>query len=118
MNYNGNIMEKLKKHWFSIPATIRKPIVLIIGMALVIISPFTGVLPGPGGIPIFLVGVAILSTEFEWAQRLRDWSLEKVHMLGQLWRSHKVIGTALIIILGAFVITCSVFMYRWMQTIR
>lgn len=118
LHYNGSIMEKLKKHWLSIPATIRKPIILVIGMAFVIISPFTGVLPGPGGIPIFLIGVAILSTEFEWAQRLRDWSLHKVQMLGQLWRRHKIIGTILILFAAAIVISCSVFMYRWVQTLR
>lgn len=109
-------MESLKRHWFRIPGTIRKPLVLVIGMTLVIISPFTGVLPGPGGIPIFLIGVAILSTEFEWAQRLRDWALKKVHVLGQLWRRHKIAGTLLALLCVAVVVTCSVLAFRWMQT--
>ncbi len=110
-------MERLKRHWFNIPGTIRKPIVLIIGLALVIISPFTGVLPGPGGIPIFLIGVAILSTEFEWAKRLRDWTLDKVQWLGQLWRQHKIIGSLLIVLFAGAVMAGSFFAYRWIQTL-
>lgn len=110
-------MDRLKRHWFNIPATIRKPLVLVVGMALVIISPFTGVLPGPGGIPIFLIGVAILSTEFEWAQRFRDWSLHKIHLIGEYWRQHKVIGTLIFMVFVAGAITLSVFAYRWSKTI-
>ncbi len=109
-------MEKLKKYWFNIPSTIRKPLVLVVGLALVIISPFTGVLPGPGGIPIFLIGVAILSTEFEWAKRLRDWTLDKVQWLGQLWRRHKVVGTLIIIVCAVSIMAGSYFAYQWMQT--
>ena len=33
----------------------------------------TGPLPGPGGIPIVLLGIAVWSSEFEWAQRLMYW---------------------------------------------
>ncbi|HSH18769.1 MAG TPA: PGPGW domain-containing protein [Candidatus Saccharimonadales bacterium] len=110
-------MERLKHHWFRIPATVRKPFVLVIGLALVIISPFTGVLPGPGGIPIFLLGVAILSTEFEWAQRLRDWTLAKVHWLSQLWKQHKVVGTILFALFMAAAIGLSLLFYRWMRTL-
>lgn len=104
-------MESLKQRWKSIPVTIRKPLVLIVGLALVIISPFTGVLPGPGGIPIFLLGVAILATEFEWAERFRDWTLHLIKLAAQLWRRHKVFGTILLLILIAIAITASIFIY-------
>lgn len=43
----------------------------VLGIALMVIAPFTGVLPGPGGIPIFLLGVALLATEFVWAKSLK-----------------------------------------------
>ncbi len=36
-----------------------------------LLAAATGWLPGPGGIPLALVGLAVLSTEFEWARRLR-----------------------------------------------
>jgi hypothetical protein len=105
----------MKRSWASIPATIRKPIVLVIGMLFVIISPFTGVLPGPGGIPIFLIGVAILATEFEWAKRLRDWTLDRVKWLGAWWRAHKLVGTLTFMVIGAIFITASILIYRWVK---
>lgn len=111
-------MKEIFKHnWYRIPATIRKPFVLVIGMLFVIVSPFTGVLPGPGGIPIFLIGVAILSTEFEWAKRLRDWTLVQVQRLGHLWKQHKIIGTIIILLCITVVVILSTLMFRWMQTV-
>lgn len=86
-------MEKLKHSWFKVPRTIRRPIVLVVGMVFVIAAGLTGWLPGPGGIPLFLIGVAILATEFEWAQRLRDFILRIIKQLGAWWRRHKIIGT-------------------------
>jgi len=89
-------MEGLRKTWKRLPVHIRKAIVLVVGMAFVIISPFTGVLPGPGGIPIFLIGVAILATEFHWAERLRDYFLGLLHRLIARYRKDKTIGNVVI----------------------
>lgn len=108
-------MESFKHRWQAMPVTIRKPVVLVIGMFFVIASPFTGVLPGPGGIPIFLIGVAILATEFEWAKRLRDWTLQKVHLVAKWWRAHKLLGTLAFVAIGAIFITISVLIYRWIS---
>ncbi len=47
--------------------------VAVIGVTLIVAAPLTGWLPGPGGIPLFLAGLAVLSTEFLWAKRFRDW---------------------------------------------
>lgn len=104
-------MEPLKQRWRNIPTTIRKPIVLTVGLLIVIISPFTGILPGPGGIPVFLIGVAILATEFEWARRIRDPLLHAVHAVGQAWRTHKIVGTLLIVILAVGFLATSVWFY-------
>jgi len=60
-----------------VPWHIRKPVVLIIGLLFVIAAGLTGWLPGPGGIPLFLIGIAILATEFVWAEKARDWILDK-----------------------------------------
>jgi len=105
-------MESLKKRWRALPTTVRKPIVLAVGLFFVILSPFTGVLPGPGGIPVFLIGVAILATEYEWAQRVRDPILHWVHIAGQAWRKHKVLGTLLIVGLATTFMTISYFIAR------
>jgi len=44
----------------------------IAGILLVIISPFFGWVPGPGGIPIFLAGLGLLATNHEWAKHLLE----------------------------------------------
>lgn len=92
-------MDSLKRSWKRLPAQVRQAIVLVIGMAFVIAAPFTGVLPGPGGIPVFLVGVAILATEFHWAARLRDYCLRLLHEFGVYYRKHRFHGNLLIGIL-------------------
>ncbi len=50
----------------------------LVGAALVIAAPLTGWLPGPGGIPLFLAGLAVLSTEFLWAKRVQAWMLRRL----------------------------------------
>lgn len=73
--------------WKRQPRTVRKPLVLLLGLLLVIISPFTGILPGPGGIPIFILGMAILASEFAWADRLKDFMLRAVpQWVQRYWR--------------------------------
>ena len=84
--------------WKRVPSHIRKPVILVIGMAFVIAAPLTGWLPGPGGIPLFLIGVAILATEYEWAERLRNAVMDKFKLLAIWYRSHKIIGTIMLVI--------------------
>lgn len=42
----------------------------ILGILLIIASGLVGWLPGPGGIPLFLGGLALLASNHEWAERL------------------------------------------------
>ena len=49
---------------------IYRIVVGVVGGVLIIAAPLTGWLPGPGGIPLFIAGLAVLASEFEWAQRL------------------------------------------------
>jgi len=49
---------------------IYRVIVAIGGLLFVALGLVTGPLPGPGGIPLILLGIAIWSSEFEWAHRL------------------------------------------------
>lgn len=44
----------------------------IAGILLICLGLITGPLPGPGGIPLVLLGLAVWSSEFEWAHRLRQ----------------------------------------------
>jgi hypothetical protein len=105
-------MESFKARWKHVPASIRKPVILTVGLFFVILSPFTGVLPGPGGIPIFLIGIAILATEYEWARRIRDPILRWVRMAGDAWQKHKVLGTTFIVVLASAFFSFSYFVVR------
>lgn len=42
----------------------------VAGFSLMIIAPFLGWLPGPGGIPLFLAGLGLVSLNHEWAANL------------------------------------------------
>jgi uncharacterized protein (TIGR02611 family) len=105
-------MESLKKRWQRVPSSIRRPVVLIVGSLFIIAAALTGWLPGPGGIPLFLIGVAILATEFEKAERFRDWILKYIHAFGHWYRKHRVIGTLLLVICAAAAITGGYFAFK------
>ena len=69
----------------------------VVGGVLIIAAPLTGWLPGPGGIPLFIAGLAILASEFEWAQRLlykvKDWVKELTAWTGKQPAWLKTLGT-------------------------
>jgi uncharacterized protein (TIGR02611 family) len=45
-------------------------VVGLVGLLLIALGLMTGPLPGPGGIPLVLLGLAVWSSEFEWAHKL------------------------------------------------
>lgn len=73
-------METFKRWWKNIPVSIRKPLVFMIGFAVVAAGLAMLVLPGPGWAAIFL-GFAILATEFAFAEKVRDWLVGQLHKL-------------------------------------
>jgi hypothetical protein len=62
-------------------------------MCFVTASLLTGWLPGPGGLPLFIIGVTILSTEYHWAKRFRDFTLQKIKQIGIWYRQNRLVGT-------------------------
>jgi len=68
-------MESIKQKWYRVPKAIRKPLIFIIGFAVVITGIAMLALPGPGWAAIFL-GFAILATEFAFAEKVRDWLVQ------------------------------------------
>lgn len=108
------MLNRLKNLWQSIPTVFRKPVVLIIGLSMVIASPLLGWLPGPGGIPLFLLGVTILATEFKWADRLRRQTLKLIEPLFAYVRAHRIAGTLLIIAVIAGFISSGYYLYGLM----
>jgi uncharacterized protein (TIGR02611 family) len=51
----------------------------ILGGLLILVSGLIGWMPGPGGIALFLLGLAVLASEFHWARRLLDWARRQAH---------------------------------------
>ena len=58
--------------------------VAIAGLLLVCLGFISGPLPGPGGIPLILLGLAIWSSEFEWAYKLMQ-SFKRLLHRYQAW---------------------------------
>jgi hypothetical protein len=104
-------MERVHHHWKRVPASLRKPLVLVIGSLFILAAAATGWLPGPGGIPLFLIGVAILATEFAWAERLRDRILAIIKRFGVWYRAHKLTGTILLVCCALLAITGAYFSF-------
>jgi len=55
-------------YWSAMPKLIRQVLAASVGVTVLIIGAALLVLPGPG-IVVILIGLAILATEFTWAQR-------------------------------------------------
>jgi hypothetical protein len=49
---------------------VYRAVIAAIGLLLVLLGLATGWLPGPGGIPLILGGLAVWASEFHWAHRL------------------------------------------------
>ncbi len=49
----------------------------IAGVSLLILVPFLGPLPGPGGIPLLLAGLGLLAMNHDWADRWLHYA--KIH---------------------------------------
>ncbi len=58
-------MDFLKRH-------SKRIVIDIAGFSLLLLVPFLGPLPGPGGVPLILAALGLLSINHAWARRLRD----------------------------------------------
>jgi len=73
-------MDSLKRYWKRIPAAVRKPLVFIVGSAIIVAGVAMLVLPGPGWAAIFL-GFAVMATEFAAAEKVRDWLISQLKLI-------------------------------------
>lgn len=65
------------------------------GYGLILLGIASGWLPGPGGIPLVLAGLSLLSIHNEWAQRLKDYIIKDGGaFLRKLFPSSKLAQTA------------------------
>jgi uncharacterized protein (TIGR02611 family) len=66
--------------------------VAIAGSLLIILGSITGPLPGPGGIPLMLLGLAVWASEFVWAHRLMQWFKQQLHKARHWSRRRQVLA--------------------------
>jgi uncharacterized protein (TIGR02611 family) len=59
---------------------VRRGGVFLVGMALLLAGAAMLVLPGPG-IAVILLGLVVLSAEFQWAKRVLVWARERFDAL-------------------------------------
>lgn len=78
-------MEWLKRSWQRTPSPIRKTLVLAVGSLVIVAGMIMWVIPGPGWLTVF-IGLAILATEFERAQRLKAWAEHQFKQLAEAAR--------------------------------
>ena len=62
-----NLRRKFSNVWRALPHPFRWVIVATVGSTLVLLGIIFVFIPGPG-LPLIVLGVAILATEFAWAQ--------------------------------------------------
>lgn len=53
-------------------------IIDVLGGMFILTSILVGWLPGPLGIPLFLIGLGLLATNHTWAERRLDWARENI----------------------------------------
>jgi drug/metabolite transporter (DMT)-like permease len=66
-----SLRQRLQTAWGHLPHPIRWVAVAVVGSLLVVVGIALLVLPGPG-IPLIIVGLAVLGAEFAWARRTLD----------------------------------------------
>ena len=63
-------MKSRLSRWLApLPRPLRRALILVVGSTVVLLGVLLLVLPGPG-ILVIIVGLAILATEFAWAEAL------------------------------------------------
>jgi Putative transmembrane protein (PGPGW) len=65
----------------SVAGQTRRLLVLVLGLLLILAGVIIAPLPGPWSLPVVLAGLALLASEFDWAQDVLNWTREKYHRL-------------------------------------
>jgi uncharacterized protein (TIGR02611 family) len=78
------------------------------GLFFVALGFVSGPLPGPGGIPLVLLGLAIWSSEFVWAQHVMAWFKVQLHRFRSWSRAKQTVAWVV------FFACCGVFGYGYL----
>ncbi len=61
---------RLLRRWRNVPTAVRKTVVLAVGATLLAIGGVLVILPGPFTLPFIFAALAVLASEFIWAERI------------------------------------------------
>ncbi len=99
-------MQSLKKK-------LKYILIELAGISLIILAGLTGWLPGPGGIPLLIAGLGLLSINHEWARRwLMSVKKHGINISDKIFNNSPII-TLLIDILGIAIIALAVFVVSY-----
>lgn len=104
-------MQRIKMTWKKLPDSPRRILTFILGVMLIITAGILGPLPGPGGMILFLLGIAVLATEFTWAERLRDYLLDLMRHIVAYIRKHPRLTTAMVLLSVTVIASCAYVLY-------
>jgi len=80
------VIDRLRRWLAPLPAPLRRILVLLIGSTILMAGVLMLVLPGPG-ILVIIIGLAILATEFVWAEALLIQARERAARLARKFRT-------------------------------
>jgi uncharacterized protein (TIGR02611 family) len=103
--------ERIRENWRKFPHPIRWLVTAILGVTLIAIGIVFLVLPGPG-IPLIIAGLAILATEFTWAEILLNKS--KLHLNTVIKKARP--NKTLLIAIGVLMLIVSAATFYFIKT--
>ena len=80
------MIDRLRRWLAPLPAPLRRILVLLIGSTVLMAGVLMLVLPGPG-ILVIIIALAILATEFVWAEALLIQARERAARLAEKLRA-------------------------------
>lgn len=106
-------MQRAKRHWLKLPGLVRRVLTLVLGALLIVTAGLIGPIPGPGGTVLFLLGIAVLATEFTWAERLRDYLMNLYKQLVVIIKKRPAVSAVVIIAIVVVGWICLYFFYTY-----
>lgn len=97
---SGSRKDRFLQRWRAVPAPVRKTIVLVIGVTLLAIGGVLIILPGPFTLPFVVAALAVLASEFVWAERVFQRGKDvTAHVVGHV----RKVPLWIVIIVGALI---------------
>ncbi|MCA9348811.1 hypothetical protein KC878_01560 [Candidatus Saccharibacteria bacterium] len=90
----------------------KRLVVDAVGYTLLVLALTLGWLPGPGGVPLLLAGLALLSIYNPWASRFRAYAIEHVNSLLDVFFPNNKLVMWLWDAASVAALTLAVFVYR------